>query len=224
MFLWIGVAAVIVTVIVTAYRVLKAIYVRTHRRSLTVRYIVKIVATITVAVMAVFLVLVVIGFAISENTSRLHKNNGRLPVAPLDDNWLKALEGDWPHIKLDRFDTKIVEVRYGFTDVVTAVAYNSQQPDELQADITRSPHKFSLQKASFFYEKMLCGSGGDLLLDWYVSSESLRDFHIFCAEVHSDNVEVSEFDFGQNEAGSSLTIRRIGKSSYFIVDHCFRCY
>ena len=217
MFLWIGAAAVVVTVIFTAYRVLKFIYVRTHRRSLIVRYIVKIVATIAVVILAVFLVLLVIGFASSENTSRLHQSSGRLPVAPLDDDWLRAVEDDWPSIKLDGLDTQIVEVRYGFTDVVTAVAYKSQRPDELLANITRSPHNFSLRKASFFYEKMLCGSGGELLLNWLVSPESLRDFHILCAEVHSDDIEISEFDFGQNELGSVLTVRRIGRSSYFIL-------
>jgi len=215
MFYGIGVTTVVLAVIVITYFLLKNIYSFGRKYKFFVRLIIGSIGTVSSLVVSGAVLLIIIGFGVLGDRHSSGGDGLHLPLLSLDNAEIDELKTNWPAINFDGFDTKIAQVSYGFTDTTTASVYMVKNPDEVWATIAKNSQE--KKDVSIFYERMVCGLGGDLLYEWTVSVDHVPEFYAFCSSIIFDGMKISEIDFNYNDDGSGLDIRRIGKTNFFMI-------
>ena len=206
MFFWIGVLVVSVAILYLSFRLLRLVHLSSRKRHYIVWFVSMTAAIFIVTLIAGISFLMVSVFAMASNPYA-EKSPGFPLHLPLVFNGLNK---------------RIADLDYGFTDLVSARVYKVQHPEWLIESLEKSPHEQRVS-SSLFYEKMLCGAGGDLVMHWSVSAEHLQDYFTFCDMVFSKDIEIIEIVFPINDYGSSLSVSRFGKTEFFIITACERC-
>lgn len=224
MFFWIGVLVVSVAILYLSFRLLRLVHLSSRKRHYIVWFVSMTAAIFIVTLIAGISFLMVSVFAMASNPYA-EKSPGfplHLPLVSFDATDVQDLAQEYPGIVFNGLNKRIADLDYGFTDLVSARVYKVQHPEWLIESLEKSPHEQRVS-SSLFYEKMLCGAGGDLVMHWSVSAEHLQDYFTFCDMVFSKDIEIIEIVFPINDYGSSLSVSRFGKTEFFIITACERC-
>lgn len=129
---------------------------------------------------------------------------------------------EFPDLLKD-FTSPIVEVTYGFQDVVFAGLFEVGDPELTLRNISSFGGKETISE-SLFYEPMMCGKGGgDLLTSWSINENSQSSFHNFCSQITEKKVyEWNDYEFFNGN--SNIDIRHLKGTNYFQINLCLRCY
>jgi hypothetical protein len=207
------------------YRVLKTIWQRMHPWPVIGRLFVLTIFTSAIcliAIVAVAYVYVAMFFSTIDDQETFISDTQKLPITSLDNSPDRFIEDDWLDIGSAGIGTKLASLEYGFHDVPTVQVFQAPDPDQLIGILNESPHNKRIEN-SLWEEKLLCGSRGERQ-SWSINSKSLKEFHQFCAEAFSNEAYLTTLEFMNPNNNSSLSISRLGETSFFTVRHCFRCY
>ena len=227
MFTWIGIITTSVAIIALFYCFLKTSWQRMHPWPVIGRLIVLAIATTAISLITIVAAaFVFLAFAIatitSDDSETYISDTQKLPIYSLDNSPDRLIEDDWPDIEAAGIGIKLASLAYGFQDVSSVQVFKAPDPDQLIDKLNGSPHNKRI-KDNLYNGKLLCGSRGQRE-SWSINSKNLQDFHNFCADVFSDDAYLTELEFMNPNNNSSLSISRLGETSFFIVAHCFRCY
>ncbi|WP_341206943.1 hypothetical protein [uncultured Psychrosphaera sp.] len=219
MFFWIGVLVVSLAILYISYRLLRLVHLSSRKRH-SIVWFVSITATIfIVTLIGGISLLMVLGVAIVGNpyAERSRSASDNLPLVSFEETDVEDLTNEYPDIQFEGLNRRIASLTYGFTDYTAARVYKVQHPNQLIQKLEEVSHKKRIS-SSLFYEKMLCGTGGDLIMQWSVSAENLQDYFAFCNTIFSNNVEITEIEYPINTDEIVWSIRRIGKTEFFVIN------